>query len=383
MSSNGSQWRMEWRDGSTHIDVRGEGTFTFTDDLTDVQSISDGGQLTIRDSSRGPTRTIEIRSTGGRVTRTYSVGGVSRGWDDEARRALAEMLPRLVRRSGLGARARVESILAKKGVPGVMDEIALLESDYARRIYFVLLVDNASLDPATVQQVLTQAADRMSSDFDRRQVFTRVINRVRLDQRGATSLVQATGKMHSDYNRRVTLTALFDSSAPLPDAEELYASIGGMRSNYDKRLVLSNLVARPTLTVEQKQTVLRATRGIQSDYDRGQVLTAYVQKFGVESQLSDPFFRAAGAMQSAYERRRVLTEVAKKGTMSADVQRAAFDLVGTMGSDHDRAETLLAFLGAQPMDSSARQAFVAAAERIHSSYDQNRVLAELVRSERR
>ena len=35
------------------------------------------------------------------------------------------------------------------------------------------------------------------------------------------------------------------------------------------------------------------------------------------------------------------------------------------------------------MDTATRQAFVAAAERIQSSHDQNRVLAALVKSERR
>ena len=126
------------------------------------------------------------------------------------------------------------------------------------------------------------------------------------------------------------------------------------------------------------------TRGIQSDYDRGQVLVAYVQKFGVEPAAVDPFFKAVGAIQSAYERRRVLTEVARKAPPTAEVQRAAFGVIATMGSDHDRAETLLVFLGTQQsMDSATRQAFVAAAERIRSSHDQNRVLAALVRAERR
>ena len=81
--------------------------------------------------------------------------------------------------------------------------------------------------------------------------------------------------------------------------------------------------------------------------------------------------------------RRVLSEVAKKGTVARDVQESAFDAVQTMRSDYDRAETLLAFLGAKAVDASSRQAFVNAAERIRSSYDQNRVLAALVRSEPR
>jgi hypothetical protein len=383
MSSNDGQVRMQWRDDTTRVDVRINGTITFTEDLTDVQSLSDGGELTIRDWSHAAARTIEIRSSGGRLTRTYYVAGVSRGWDDEARKALAEIVPRLVRRSGLGAEARVKSIAAKRGVPGVLEEIALLESDYARRLYFVALIDNTSLDSSNAQAVLAQVSQRMTSDYDRRQVLQRLVGRVRLDQRGATAVVQVLDKMRSDYDRRQTLKTLFDSGSQFPDAEELYGVIAPMRSSYDKRLVLSELIARDSLPTDQKQMSLRVARGIQSDYDRGEVLTAYVQKFGVEPAARDAFFKAAGAIQSAYERRRVLTEVAKKGPANAEVQRAAFELIGMMSSDHDRAESLLALLGTHPMDAATRQAFVAAAERIQSSYDQNRVLAALVKSERR
>jgi hypothetical protein len=78
----------------------------------------------------------------------------------------------------------------------------------------------------------------------------------------------------------------------------------------------------------------------------------------------------------------VLTALAHRAAAPADVKRAAFEVVGSTTSDYDRAEMLLAFVN-QPMDQPTRQAFVAAAERIRSSHDQNRVLAALVKSERR
>ena len=53
-----------------------------------------------------------------------------------------------------------------------------------------------------------------------------------------------------------------------------------------------------------------------------------------------------------------------------------------MKSDYDRAETLLSVVSTQPIDSTSREAFIAAAESIRSSHDQNRVLAALVKSER-
>src|SRR5262249_16809455 len=149
-------------------------------------------------------RTVEIRASGGRMTRTFYVAGVSRGWDNEAQRMLSEMLPSLVRRSGLGASSRVQSIFAKRGVNGGMQEIALLESDYARRLYFEALIDTASLDSTSVQPVLTQVGQRMTSDYDRRLVLERVARRVLLDARGSEAYVHAMSTMHSDYDRRLS-----------------------------------------------------------------------------------------------------------------------------------------------------------------------------------
>ena len=117
--------------------MRGRGDITFKPDLTDVESLSDGGYLSIRTWSLFIPRTIEIRSEGGRLTHRYYVAGLSRPYDDEARRWLAsELSTTLVRRMGLGAESRTRQILAAGGVPAVLDEIRRLEADHVRGRYF-------------------------------------------------------------------------------------------------------------------------------------------------------------------------------------------------------------------------------------------------------
>ena len=58
-----------------------------------------------------------------------------------------------------------------------------------------------------------------------------------------------------------------------------------------------------------------------------------------------------------------------------------FTAVRAIKSDYDCAEVLLA--AAPGVDAASRPAFVSAAERIKSSHDQDRVLAALVKAERR
>jgi hypothetical protein len=339
---------MRWSDNGRRFDVTTNGTITFTDDLTDVETLSDGGAFTMRDWSSVVPHTVEIKAAGGTITREYFVGGTSRGWNDEGRRFLATQLPLLVRHSGIGAESRVRSIFAKKGVSGVLEEIDLLGSDYARRLYFVALVDTARLDSSGVVPVFQRVAQRMTSDYDRRQVLQHVASHAKLDQRAVSAYVQALGAMKSDYDQREALNALTKSGAAL-DGDAAFQAVSHMRSSYDKRMVLTEIIERGNLSVDTRRALLKSVAEMPSDYDRRQVLTAYVKKLAVDASVRDAFFAAVDAMRS----------------------------------DYDRAEILLAFVGDRAIDSTARAAFIASAERLRSSHDQNRVLAALVKSERR
>jgi len=373
---------MSWSNDNERFDVRLHGTVAFTDDLTDVKSLSDDGELTIREWRGIIAHTIEIKSSGGRLSRNYYVAGVKRPWDAEAERVLRDLLPRLVRNSAIGAEQRVKSILASKGVPGVLAEIDLITSDYARRVYYTLLIDEAHLDAAAVTPILADVGRRMRSDYDRGQVLQHIAIRVKLDERAASAYVQAMGGMRSDYERRRALTALFAGSGSLV-GPAVYQAVDTITSSYDRRMVLTELITRGALSDDMKRGVLMSARTMRGDYDRREVLTAYINAFGVESAVRVPFFSAVSAFTSDYDRRMVLMGIARKTPIPSDVQAAAFDATMAMRSDYDRAETLLAFLNAKAIDSASRQAFLDAADRIKSNYDQNRVLAAMVKAERR
>jgi len=372
---------MQWSDDSHRFDVRLHGDVTFTDDLTDVQSMSDGGVLTLRDWTTLVPHTVEITSSKGVLTHTYFVAGLKRPWDEEAKRFLATQLPAVVRRSGIGAVSRVKSIFQRRGINGVFEEIDLLGGDYARRLYLVALVDIAGFNATSVQPLLQRAGALMKSDYDRRLVLEHVAARVPLDRAAAASYVKAMASMKSDYDQRQALSALTEHHRDVADGDILLPALAHMKSSYDKRMVLEQALKPGQLSAASRRAVLDAVPGMQSDYDRRQVLTMYVDRFSVEAAEREPFFVAVRAIKSNYDRREVLTSLAKKGSAAHEVQDAVYGAVAEMTSDYDRAEVLLAF--APGVDAGTRQAFVSAAERIKSSHDQNRVLAALVKAERR
>jgi hypothetical protein len=411
-----SESRWSWSDDDVRLEVTLHGNVTFKDDLSDVQRLSDDGLLRIRDWAGLIPRTIEIRSENGRITHNYYVAGIARAWDADAEQRLRDILPKLVRRTGLGAESRVRSIFEAKGTAGVLDEIALLESDYARRLYIIALIDRAQPDAAAIVPILRRM-DGIRSDYERGQILQRVANRVTLDPRAAAEYVQAAAPIKSDYERRRVLSALL-ALRPLPqgaatlalrsaaemrsdydrsevlrtalaqdqatEPEPLFTAVGRMSSSYEQRRVLTGLAARDSLSIEFKRGLLTAASTMKSDYDRATVLLAYINHHGAESAVRQPLFAAVNTMTSDYEKRRVLTAVAaSKDASNGEIQRAVFDSVGLMRSDYERAEVLLSFVRSNGVDSTSRSAFVSAAERMTSSHEQNRVLGALVRSERR
>jgi hypothetical protein len=225
------------------------------------------------------------------------------------------------------------------------------------------------------------AAGRMKSDYEHRRVLVTLVQTGGAAGTIGDRVLESAGLIRSDYDAAETLRAAI-ASGRVERGDALFAAVGRMKSSYEQQRVLSDLVARPSLSTDLKRGLLTASAGISSAYDRATVLIAFVKAQGPDQTTSDAFFASVKTLGSDYEKRRVLTELARTHPRR-DLLRDTFEAVGAMRSDYDRAEVLLIFVNVPGIDTAVRQAFVNAAQGIKSSYDQNRVLAALAKSESR
>src|SRR5262249_34349367 len=144
--------------------------------------------------------------------------------------------------------------------------------DYARRSYYVALIDTARPDANAVGPIIAQLNEKMKSDYERGQVLQKIAAQVKLDQRAATAYVNAVSPMKSDYERRRALAAVL-GLRPLPTgvAELAMRSAADMKSDYEKSELLRT--ALQTKTVERGDALLEAMRQMQSAYEKRRVLT--------------------------------------------------------------------------------------------------------------
>ena len=164
----GETQHYRWHDDGffSSMDIEMRGTVEFTDNDSDIKTISNDGYFRLEQSSNGPARTYLVRPGSNGVERLYSVGGASKALDADGRAWLARVLPEVIRESAIGAPERVKRILRQQGPGGVLAEVNKIRSDHSRRVYLENLLDYGSLNPENLRESM-RLGRKISSDGEK------------------------------------------------------------------------------------------------------------------------------------------------------------------------------------------------------------------------
>jgi hypothetical protein len=238
-----NDWSMTWTNNTQRVDARIRGDVTFTDDLSDVQAISPGGSLIAREWVGALAYQVEVRSSGGEITRSYTMGGAICPWNFDAQAFLATQISNIVRRSGYAAEKRAKLLLQKKGHAAFLDEVDRLDGDYVRRVYLQTLIAEATLAPKDALPVLQRISGQMTSAYDRRVLLIAILNGgVALDADAQTTLLAAAAALHSDYDAREVLVKFAEKAGVGTAARDAFlGAVNAMHPGYDRDEVLAAL----------------------------------------------------------------------------------------------------------------------------------------------
>jgi len=126
----------------------------------------------------------------------------------------------------------------------------------------------------------------------------------------------------------------------------------------------------------------REVEAAKTSAEKADLLLAYVNSPRFTSASSGRVFELTAQLSSNADQRRVLDAAWAKG-LTGMATAAFLKTVASVPVESDRVALLLAVAKGAPLSGTARSAYVAAADTIKSEADQTRVLAELVRNERR
>jgi uncharacterized protein YeeX (DUF496 family) len=332
-----------WRQ---RLEIRGKAEFDT--EYTDIKEVSEGGVVRIEEVRNGQSRRYEVRrDVGGQLTRAFYVNGETRALDAAARSWVAQMVLNAVRQGGIDADKRVQTILSRSGVQGVLQEIDQIKSDYAKRHYFEALLRHGKLDEKTLQSTLAQAARQISSDYEQAQLLL-----------GVAPVL--TGK---------------DAATPA-----FFQAVASIDSDYERSRVLKTLLKRVEPSKELLTQIATATKEIDSDYEKAGVLKAVAAVYLDDAALRGVFFQTVNTISSDYEHRRVLSALIKAKNLGEEVLTQVLDSTAGISSDYEKATLLLEISSIYSRDSRLRSAFLKAVETIKSDYERGRVLSAMLKN---
>lgn len=375
--------RLQYKTAGCTLELVAEGGFRFTADFTDLSEIDAGGSVVVTRVEGGERRRVEMRPGTEGVSHRWFVSDAEHPYDTAARAWLAETLTQLLRRTGYAADARSRWILQTRGQDALIQEIALVSGDYAKRVYYQALIADGPLDAATVARVVTQAGNEIASDYDLAEVLVLVATRYPLNEPARTAFVTAADHIQSDYDRRRVLAVVLAGKA-LPDnlAAAVLSSAGSIQSDYDLAQVLIVLIQKHPITPAMSSPFFRAVDGIESDYDRRRVLATVLAQRETTPALVAGALTAAGGISSDFDRAEVLVQVAEGPGLDDASRPAFFAAADGIGSDHDHARVLTALSARPGMTDPVAVAVIASARRIGSDYDRANVLVAVARHAR-
>ncbi len=413
-NAEGGVETISWTRGRCTGSARIEGTVRFTDDLTGLASISNGGLFRIEEDDGDVDRRVEVRSAAGRLEYRYRVDGRVTEFDAAGRAWLRSALVTLVRNTGFAADQRVGQLLRSGGVEGVLGEVRELPSDYVKSLYLRKLLENAELTPTQVKASVDLAGREVSSDYELAQILIALANKHQFNDETRSAFIAAASGIDSDYEqRRVLATALSkgtlrsqDVAAMLTasqrigsDYERATLLIGlterykldpsmrtaylnaakGISSDYEQRRVYANLMKQNELSATDLAQLLTAAANISSDYEKAQMLTGLSEHDLSDAALQRAFLTATRGLSSDYEHRRVLTSLLAKERLTPANLDLALQSATEIDSDYELAQVLMLVLKNHTLNDQQKELFMKALNSIDSQHEYGRVATSLLR----
>jgi hypothetical protein len=377
---NGDPMNFRIGDGDYSLRVKSSGNVGLQPDGSGVASLDRNGSFDVGMRRNGVDRHALFTRADSTIERQFFVAGDEQPWGPDADRFVAEVMPIVLRETAINASERVAWLIDNRGQTGLLDEIALIKSDFAQRVYSVQYAHTATIAPVDLERLMKLTADNMSSDFDVRTTLIEVYDAQMPTGAAFDALLGAGETISSDFDARMVLEHVGPSMPRTPDAATAYIDLARtISSDFDMRLALQPLITR---TDADDELVARAIdlagTDISSDFDLRSLLTdAAAGRVGQSDTLARAYTTAAGSISSDFDQRIALSVLANSAELTPEGWRMLLTAARDISSDFDAATLLTEVAPHLPRDETVLQAYSETLDTIGGDFDRGRAATAL------
>jgi hypothetical protein len=341
---SGDSMNFRIADGDYSLQVKSHGDVDLEPDGSGVAALDSGGSFDVGLRRNGLDRRALFTSENGTIERQYFVEGQEQPWGADADRFVGEALPIVLRETAINAAERVAWLIANRGHTGLLDEIDLIRSDFAQRVYTVEFAQTTELAEADLTRLMRTAARNMSSDFDARTVLEHLGPKLPSSAEAAGAYLDLAATISSDFDMRLALQPLV-TRADVDDeivARAIDLATHDISSDFDLRTLLSESVGRVGESDALARAYTTATRSISSDFNQREALAVLAQGAELTPQGWALLLESARDISSDFDAAALLTAVAPVMPLDDAVIEAYRRTLDTIGSDFDRGRAAAA-----------------------------------------
>ena len=360
---------MHISDDDFSIKVNWDGRFKLSDDEKFIERISRNGTLNIRTNNDGDRRRIRMESDRGELETTYWVDGDRREFDAEGEKWLADTLATLIRRTPIAIEDRIERYLEQGGTKLALQKFEELESDYTKRVFATVLVDEARLNESEVKR-LFKAFKSVESDYEVRLFLATMASEGLITQDLLDDALELSKEIESDYELRLMLTPLMtEFSLDDKNMKHILERAAKIESDYELRLLLSAAMAEGNLSRKNQKLFIKAVDSMDSDYELRLALTLFAHQADLDDDVTADLLDAIGKIGGDYERRLALSSIINEGDMNDANWLKAIKLAEDIDGDYEKRLILSQIKDDMPSDNKLEDAYWKAVESIDGDYE--------------
>ncbi|UII24712.1 hypothetical protein LVD15_15475 [Fulvivirga maritima] len=359
--------KIKHSNGRNSFNIEYKGTITITDDDADVKSITPGGYLEISKTTFGSKRTIQIESTSNGLKKEYYEGRKEMPFIPDGKNWLAEILPEVIRSTGIGAESRVKRFYKKGGVDAVLSEVDKMESNYVKSIYARILLEKDNLKDDELIKIAESLSADISSDYYLSEVLRKNSHVYLIKPTTEEAYFNAVKHIGSDYYSTVVLKeALKDNQKSSTTVLKIMDASKNIGSDYYQMTVLDELLD-DNLDEESITAIVNSSKNINSDYYQTQLLSKALQKSNISDESRNIVIDAMANVSSDYYMASLFIKLMDEPQSEATNMKIVSLIDNKMSSSYYASNVLSKMLKSQDLSTKTMEAIAKATSDLGSS----------------